>query len=312
MVRPEIRRYLSDLKCRLRLDPTAERDVIRELHTHLEEESDELCQAGFAREEAARIATERFGSTQNLAREIHLVYGKGTLFQAFLAAVPHLLIAIAFGFHLWQRWYWMLAILLSIVAVAIYQWRRGKPAWLYPWLGYCLVLLLILALVLWQFSSIPSPWLWLLLLAYISFALWLLASIMFRVVRHDWLLASLMILPLPVAIGWLLTLAREGLIHNEQGFHGISSQIALTFLILAVATVAFIRLRHRLFKIALLLATTLVILIAILPATGALLVLALLLTGSLLLPLLLEHKIGHEQWENESWEQLIFEKRPRG
>lgn len=309
---PEIRRYLNDLKCRLRLDPTAERDVIRELYTHLEEESDELCQAGFAREEAARIATERFGSIQNLAREIHLVYGKGTLVQAFLAAVPHLLIAIAFGFHLWQWWYWVPAILLSIAAVAIYQWRRGKPAWLYPWLGYCLVLLLILALVLWQFSSIPSPWLWLLLLAYISFALWLLASIMFRVVRRDWLLASLMILPLPVAIGWLLTLARGGFIHNEQGFHGISSQIALTFLILAVATAAFIRLRHRLFKIALLLATTLVILIAILPADGASLVLALLLTGLLLLPLLLEHKIEREQWENESWEQLILEKRPRG
>ncbi len=302
----EIRHYLNNMGSRLRLDPKSERDILRELYTHLEEETDELRQTGLPREAAARMATERFGSTQTLAREFHQVYSKGTLLQAFLAALPHLLIALTFILQLWRGWHWMVVILVSMMLVTIYEWRRGKPAWLYPWLGYCLAMMLVLALLLWQ--VVPNFWLWLLLLTYIPFALWLLASIVFRVVRRDWLLASLMMLPLPVAIGWLLTLEQEGLVYNEQGFHNISPQLALTFLTLGLVTAAFIRLRSRLFKAGLLLAATLIMLIVILPATGAFLVLSLLLTSSLLLPKLLERKIGRGQWRNDAWEQLLPEK----
>jgi hypothetical protein len=302
----EIRHYLNNMGSRLRLDPKSERDILRELYTHLEEETDELCQTGLNRDAAARMATERFGSIQALAREFHQIYSKGTLLQAFLAALPHLLIALTFILQLWRGWHWMVAILISMMLVTIYEWRRGKPAWLYPWLGYCLAMMVVLALLLWQ--VVPNPWLWLLLLTYIPFALWLLASIVFRVVRRDWLLASLMMLPLPLAIGWLLTLEQEGLVHNEQGFHNISPQLALTFLTLGLVTAAFIRLRNRLFKAGLLLAITLIMLIFILPATGAFLFLSLSLTSSLLLPKLLERKIGRGQWRNDAWEQLLPEK----
>jgi hypothetical protein len=302
----EIRHYLNNMGSRLRLDPKSERDILRELYTHLEEETDDLCQTGLNREAAARMATERLGSTQALAREFHQVYSRGTLLQAFLAALPHLLIALTFILQLWRGWHWMVAILVSMMLVTVYEWRRGKPAWLYPWLGYCLAMMVVLALLLWQ--VVPNPWLWLLLLTYIPFALWLLASIVFRVVRRDWLLASLMMLPLPVTIGWLLTLEQEGLAYNEQGFHNISPQLALTFLTLGLVTAAFIRLRNRLFKAGLLLTATLIMLIFILPATGAFFFLSLLLTSSLLLPKLLEHKIGRGQWRNDAWEQLLLEK----
>jgi hypothetical protein len=301
----EIRQYLNNLRCHLRVEPTSERDILRELYTHLEEETDELCQTGVPRKEAARLATERCGSIQALAQEFHQVYNRGTLVQALLAALPHLLIALAFILNLWRGWHWMAAISVSMMLVTIYEWRRGKPAWLYPWLGYCLAMVLVLALVLWQIISVPSPWLWLLLLAYIPFALWLLASMVLRAVRRDWLLASLMMLPLPIAIGWLLTLEQEGLVYNEQGFHNINPQLAFTFLTLGLVTAAFIRLRNRLLKAGLLLAATLIMLIVILPATGAFFVLSLLLTSSLLLPRLLEHKIGREQWPNDAWEQLL-------
>jgi hypothetical protein len=301
MMMSEIRQYLNNLRSDLRLDSTSESDILRELYTHLEDETDELCQTGLTRKEAAKLATERFGSIQALAREFHQVYDKGTLFQALLAALPHLLIALTFILHLWQGWHWMAAILVSMMLVTVYQWRRGKPAWLCPWLGYCLAMAVVLALILWQ--VVPHPWLWLFLLLYVPFALWLLTSILFRIMRRDWLLASLMMLPFPVAIGWLLALEQKGLVYDEKG-----TQLALTFLTLGLVTAAFIQLRKRLFKAGLLLATTLIMLIIILPATAAFFALSLLLTSSLMLPRLLEHKMGREQWPNDAWEQLLLEK----
>ena len=290
---PEIRRYLNDMKWRLKLDPKAETDVIRELGTHLEDEADELYQSGFTEEEAARIATERFGPARALAREIYQVYSKGTIGEALLAALPHFLIAATFIFHLWREWLWIMALLICMVLVTLYKLRQGKPVWLYPWLGYCLAALPVLVLVLWQVIPVSNPSLWLVLLVYVPFALWLLASALFLVVRRDWLLASLMILPVPPAIAWLWTLEREGLIPNDGGLNHISPQIALTFLSLGVITAAFISLRRRLVKVGLLLGTTLVTVIIILPVTLWSLVLALFLTGSLLLPGLVEHKMGH-------------------
>jgi hypothetical protein len=306
---PEFRQYLREVKGRLRLDPASERDIVRELYAHLEEETEELCQAGFTPEEAAKAATEHLGSVEALAREMHQVHSRGSWWQAFLAALPHLLIALVFALRLWHDWQWLVAILVSIVAVAIYMWRRGKPTWLCPWLGYCLLLLLLLALVFGH--TLPTPALWPVFLIYIPLALWLLTSIVFRVVRRDWLLTSLMMLPLPAALSWLLTLEKEGLV-TEQGLNSISFKMALTFICLGVAAAIFIRLSKRRHKVVFLLLSTVILLSFVLPINGAAFIaLALPFTALLLLPELLERKIGHGE-KDDSWEQSLFGQAPPG
>jgi hypothetical protein len=172
-----------------------------------------------------------------------------------------------------------------------------------------LLLLLLLALVFGH--TLPTPALWPVFLIYIPLALWLLTSIVFRVVRRDWLLTSLMMLPLPAALSWLLTLEKEGLV-TEQGLNSISFKMALTFICLGVAAAIFIRLSKRRHKVVFLLLSTVILLSFVLPINGAAFIaLALPFTALLLLPELLERKIGHGE-KDESWEQSLFGQAPPG
>ena len=74
----ELRQYLDSIRRQSRLDPQAEKPIIRELMTHLEDRIGELREAGFSLDEAARIATERFGSAKTLARELYQTYSNGS------------------------------------------------------------------------------------------------------------------------------------------------------------------------------------------------------------------------------------------
>ncbi len=300
----ELQQYLGDIKRQLRLEPTSEREIIRELETHIEEESEELCEAGFTPEEATKIVTARLGSSQSLARGIHRVHCRGAWLQALLTALPLLLIALTFAFHLWYDWQCVALLSTSIVGFAIYKWRRDRPVWLYPWLGYCFLLLLLLPLFLW--GGLPHLWFWLLLPVYIPLALWLVCFIVVRVIRRDWLFASVMMLPLPVVISWLITLEGKGGIYSEQAMQNSSTPIALTFLCLGLAIAISTRLRQRWLKIGLLLTATLAILIAILIVNGpAFLALAFFLTSLFFTPKLLERRIGHRECEGDVREQCV-------
>jgi hypothetical protein len=91
-IEPELKGYLEGIRYRLRLDPAAEKKIVRELYTHIEDRAQELKAAGLSQPEATKSATERFGRPGAIAAEIYKVYSKGSWRVALLAAIPHLLI----------------------------------------------------------------------------------------------------------------------------------------------------------------------------------------------------------------------------
>jgi len=266
---PQLRQYLAKVASYSKLDPEAEDDVCRELQTHFQDEIEELRKDGYSASEAAKVVTERFGAAESVGRQMYEVYSKGSRGQALLAAVPHLLLAITFFFHLWQNVLWLVAIALAIVAVAMYAWRHGKPSWSYSWMGYSLVPLLVISfLFLFATGQILSIYvfkgslLWLVILVYIPVAFWITGAAVISAIRRDWLFASFMLLPFPIIVVWLFALEQDvGLMEYSNGsFQAIDRGIAITFLALGASAGAFVRLRQRLLKIGVLTIATLLIL----------------------------------------------------
>ena len=254
---PEIRRYLSSISFNSRLDPYADSDVVRELQTHFEDEIEELCGAGLSEEEAANEAASRFGSAIDIGRQLYEVYSKGTWIQALLAGLPHVLIALTFALHLWRLSYWLVGVSVFITGITVYAWYRGKPGWFYSWLGYfSMVALAVAFLVIFVIERVLAPVvlgsnaLWIVIVVYVGLAICLMGYIVIRVVRQDWLYASLMLIPFPVLFVWLVALEREvGLIeYTRQGLPGSDMEVAVTFAALSAITATFIRFRRRLMK----------------------------------------------------------------
>lgn len=310
---PRLVQYLAELASHLRLNPARERQVLREVYTHLEERVRDLEAQGHSSAEAIRRATESFGKPQSFARAIYEVYNTGTWKDAILAATPYVLVAFLFGLHLWQSSGWLIVFLTTSVAVTLISSLRGRPIWVFPWAGFCLVLPLASGIIagaavleagksLWQGKDVALPlWVVLGLLAYIPLAAWMIISALLRVIRRDWLYASLMLLPFPILVRWLLSLQVEGssLTYNTPFFSpGADAAIAVVFLLLAHLPVLFVRLRHRTWKIAaLVLATPPAFIVAAYNTPGstnilALLFLAILSVLFLLTPALWDLAIG--------------------
>ncbi len=316
---PELKGYLEGVRYRLRLDPVAEKEIVHELYTHIEDRTQELKEAGLSPAEATKSATEHFGHPEAIAGEIYKVHSKGNWGVALLAAMPHLLIALLFALHLWHNSSWVVAVLISMLAISAYGWRHGRPSWFHTWLGYSLVPILIAtllslyalgrALFYLLAGSGPETNLWILLaiFAYLPLSLWLLACSVTSVVRRDWLYGSLMALPLPAIACWLFALYRDGGLFesSEQYLQDQAPWVALSFLALAIGAATFIRLRQRLLKGGVLVMAGLLILLIVACAdpsvlnSPGLVVAALLLVAFLFSPALLEHKIGHG--EGEVW-----------
>jgi hypothetical protein len=286
--------YTDSLKDCLRLEPTIENDVVRELNTHLEDKSHELIESGLSEEEASITAAKLFGSPRIVAKQMYEVYSQGSWRQALFAALPHLLVAALFALHCWQNTIWLLGIIIAVACSVIYGWCHGKPAWLFPWLGYCLSPVIAIGILL---IYLPGSWAWLAAIAYIPLALLVIVPVTKQTIRKDWLFASLMLLPVPIVLGWMLALELEDKVMWYQQLHELASPIALSFVVLALTVATFIRIRQRRVKVGALL--TLEMLILLMMALrdnsainfGGWLLLGLLALILLLGPALLERKI---------------------
>jgi len=288
--------YLDSVRDSLKLDLSSEREVINELRTHIEDELQELKEAGLSEEEAANTCVKLLGSAKLVAHQIYEAHSQGTWRQALLASMPHLLFALLFALNWWQGIGWLLVVLGLILGMTVYGWWHGRPAWLSPWVGYSLLPVAVAGLLL---LYLPEGWAWVAIVIYIPLALWLLYSITIRTIKRDWLYSALMLLPVPIIIGWFLAVAQE------KGFPELSLEhirdfapwIGLSFLALAITSAVFIRLRQRWLKVAVLLISGLLLLIMVACYTEgrlglpALFILMLVMVGLFLTPALLEHKI---------------------
>lgn len=320
-MRPEVRDYLDQVRRHLRLDPATERQVIGELSTHFEEEIAELKVRYRSEEKAARAAVESFGRARVVARLMYEAYSKGTWQDAALSSLPHLAIAVIFGTHLWNAPLVGLTVFLVVVAVTLFGWWHGKPNWLYSWIGYSLTPLLVAG-----YASRPFVYeavyligpgeqpvigifrLTLLSITGLAFA-WVVIGTTVRVVRRDWILVSLMLVPLPILGSWLYNIELAGGLFRLglNAPHQWDTTMALAFAVLGATSAAFIRLRQRVLKIgAVVVVGTIALAMVAQNLRGglsfaALLVLFILMPLFLFLPALLEARLGHGEQRDESW-----------
>lgn len=253
--------YLDNLKNCLRLSSEAKKDMLREFYAHLEDRIQELQESGFSEEEAAEMAVKHFGPVKSIAQQTYEIYSSGTWRQAFFAALPHLIISLLFALRAWQNIIWLIIVLLMVIGVVIYGWWHGKPVWLFPWLGYYLIPVIVTGVLL---IYLPSNWFLFAALIYLPLALFVLVSVTKQTITQDWLYASVMLLPVPIILGWTLalSLSRDFLSIHRQ-IQEMASWVALSFLILAVTVATFIRVKQRWLKVSALLAPSLVVLILV-------------------------------------------------
>jgi len=307
--------YLDSVRDNLRLDRESAREVINELETHIEDEVQELKEAGLTEEEAANNCMALLGSAKSLARQIYEAHSQGTWKQALLASMPHLLFALLFALNWWQGIGWVLITLGLILSTAFYGWWRGKPVWLFPWLGYSLLPVAVAGLVL---LYLPKGWSWWAIGVYVPLALWLVGSITVQTIKRDWLHSALMLLPVPIVIGWFLAVEQEGklLELNLEHMTDLAPWIGRSFLALALTVVVFMRLRRRWLKAALLFVSgPLTLIMVACYAEGrlslpALSVLIPVMVGLLLGPALIERGIRRSQQRIRAWEAVCLGRIP--
>jgi hypothetical protein len=259
---PEIKEYLDDVRSHLHLDPAVENQIIGELHTYFQDKILELQENGIPLDEAAKEAMKSFGRTKVLARLMYEAYSKGNWAEALLSALPHIIVAGLFFSHLWYHPILAPITFAMIVCVTLFGWWYGKPNWLYSWIGYALLPLIIggyafypaleqaASFIFWGNGSLPDIATLLLICAFFILSLWVIIGTTMRVVKRDWILASLMLVPLPILGSWLFNIERMGGLF--QGgypvFHQWDIPMSLVLSVLATASTAFVRLRKRILK----------------------------------------------------------------
>ena len=307
--------YLDCVRENLRLDHESAREVINELETHIEDEVEQLRGAGLSEEEAAHSCLALLGSAKSLAHQIYEAHSQGTWKQALLASTPHLLFALLFALNWWQGVGWLIITLGLVISTAFYGWWRGKPVWLFPWLGYSLLPVVVAGLLL---LYLPTGWSWLAIGAYVPLALWLVGSITVQTIKRDWLYSTMMLLPVPIILGWFLAVEQEGkfLELNLEHMTNLAPWIGRSFLALALSVVVFIRLRRRWLKAAILFVSgPLTLVMVACYAEGRLSLLALLvlipiMVGLLLGPALIERWIRRSQQHIRAWEAICLGRIP--
>ena len=190
--------------------------------------------------------------------------------EAFLACQPHLLAAALFAAHQWRSPALLGLFSAAVIGIAVAGWVRGRPAWVHTWAGYAFFPLLVLgwlgrgvlaraAAALVAGAPIPSPaWQPVVLLALCAGGgVLLLRAVRLAAVR-DWVVAALLMLPLPVFGAWLLAVERFGGLGGDGAPLAAALQwdpaMARLCLLLAAASAVAIRAPSRVVKAAAILA----------------------------------------------------------
>jgi hypothetical protein len=248
---PELTQYLESIRLNARLENSEENGVMTELKAHIEDRLEELTESGLTEEEAMRTCLGQMGNIKAIARQIYEAYSQGSWKQVLLASMPHILFGLLFFLNWWQHPSWIPVVLVVVLATTLYGWGHGKPAWVFPWLGYSLLPVLAVGLIL---LCLPRRWSLITLPVYFPLALWWLYHVIVSTTKKDWLFSSVMLLPIPIVIGWLLAVTQTGRLtdYSQERLDYFAPWIGLSFMILAMTIAVFIRLRQRWLRVSLL------------------------------------------------------------
>ena len=321
----EVTYYLQSLAWRLHLDPAEKDEIIQELESHLADKAAELETQGVDRETAMARAVEEMGAPNTVAQGMYEVHSPGVWRDVLLSTIPHFLLASLFALHLWSHYFLVSLLLIAIAFVTWRNWRAGSPSkWSYSWMGYSLAapalswLLSLITLGYGAWTLVTTgqlPFnvvLFFLLIGYVPFSMWIMANVIFKMVKRDWLLASLTALPFPFLTSWVLFLNWQGGLWSEHAERMQDSDTARAFIFLAMAvtTAVFLKVGPRLLRIGLLTVSTSILVIitaASLPVSLNVLAVVLMIVASLafmLSPAMLESKIERRQLEAEGLGEL--------
>ena len=321
----EVTYYLQSLAWRLHLDLAEKDEIIQELEAHLEDKAAELETQGVDRETAMARAVEEMGAPNTVAQGMYEVHSPGVWRDVLLSTIPHFLLASLFALHLWSHYFLVSLLLIAIAFVTWRNWRAGSPSkWSYSWMGYSLAapalswLLSLITLGYGAWTLVTTgqlPFnvvLFFLLIGYVPFSMWIMANVIFKMVKRDWLLASLTALPFPFLTSWVLFLNWQGGLWSEHAERMQDSDTARAFIFLAMAvtTAVFLKVGPRLLRIGLLTVSTSILVIitaASLPVSLNVLAVVLMIVASLvflLSPAILESKMECRQLEAEGLGEL--------
>ncbi|PKB70608.1 MAG: hypothetical protein BZY87_08700 [SAR202 cluster bacterium Io17-Chloro-G6] len=321
----EVTNYLHTLARRLHLDPAEKAEIIHELETHLEDKAAELEAQGVDHDTAVARAVQEMGAPNAVARGMYEVHSPGVWRDVLLATIPHFLLASLFALHLWSQYFLVSLLLIAMAFVTWRNWRAGNPSkWSYSWMGYSLAapalswLLSLITLGYGAWTLITTGQLpfnvvfFVLLIGYVPFSMWIMANVIFKMVKRDWLLASLTALPFPFLTSWVLFLNWQGGLWSDHAERMQDSDTAraLIFLAMAVTTAVFLKVGPRLLRIGLLTVTTSILVIitaASLPVDLNALAVILMIVASLaflLSPAMLESKMQQRRLEAEGFGEV--------
>ena len=321
----EVTNYLHALARRLHLDPAEKDEIIQELEAHLEDKAAELETQGIDHDAAVSRAVQEMGAPNVVARGMYEVHSPGIWRDVILATIPHFLLASLFALHLWSHYFLVSLLLIAIAFVTWRNWRAGSPSkWSYSWMGYSLAapaLSWLLSLVTLGYGAwtllttgqLPfNVVLFFLLIGYVPFSMWIMANVIFKMVKRDWLLASLTALPFPFLTSWILFLNWQGGLWSEHAERMQDSDTARAFIFVAMAvtTAVFLKVGPRLLRIGLLTVSTSILVIitaASLPVSLGALAVILMIVASLaflLSPAMLESKMESRWLKAESFSDL--------
>ncbi len=317
----EVRNYLHAMARKLHLDPSEKDEIIEELEGHLEDKTAELETQGLDHDTAMARAVQEMGAPNAVARGMYEVHSPGVWRDVLLATIPHFLLAAFFALHLWSHYFLVSLLLIAIAFVTWRNWRAGRPSkWSYSWMGYSLAapalswLLSLITLGYGAWTLVTTgqlPFnvvLFFLLIGYVPFSMWIMANVIFKMVRRDWLLASLTALPFPFLTSWILFLNWQGGLwsNHAERMQDSDTARAFIFVAMAVTTAVFLKVGPRLLRIGLLTVTTSILVIitaASLPVGLNALAVILMIVASLvflLSPAMLESKMERRQLEMEA------------
>jgi len=211
-------------------------------------------------------------------------------------------VAALFATHLWSQPFIAFVFAASIVAMTFNGLLQRRPPWFYAWAGLALTLLAFCGYFAFSMaerglSFIGSGSLDVLsafglagAAVYFPLGLFVLLSCILAANRRDWLDASLMLAPSAPVVVWLASL-HQGATPGDVADPALTrfdAPLALVFLALAPAVAAFVRVPLRAAKLAIMVATASLLLVASsVGAAGETSLLGLLAQGGALFGLLL-------------------------
>ena len=237
--------YASSLCTGMRVDSRTREEIDREVRAHLEDHTARLKRRGISDDEASHRAIRSFGNAGAIARDLLVVHSQGTWKDAFLTSLPHLLVALLLTAYYRQSFVCLAATMVAAGLGLHMAVSRKAPSWSFSWLGYCLVPVILAALLLLN----ATHWWTLLGLAYIPCAVLVVAYVVKQTASRDLLYVSLMLAPWAVITAWCMATQsfsdiRSGSLNaDEMRIHG--RELVGSFVTLAVSSFVFARIRPR-------------------------------------------------------------------